>query len=197
MTCRQAGIDRVVITDHNTIQGALDAWQIEPERVIVGEEIMTRQGELLAIFVQETVPGDLSALQTIQLLRDQGAFISVSHPFDRMRRGQWLDADLAMITPLIDAIEIFNARCLLPGFNNRAKRYAANHGLPGTVGSDAHTPSEIGGVYMRLPPFGDAASLKQVIHQGQLQATLSNPWVHFFSSLAKRKKNTQRNETTH
>ncbi len=85
--CARKGIDRVVVTDHNTIRGALEARKIDPQRVIVGEEIMTQQGELLAAYVQEEVPKGLPALEAIAALRDQGAFISVSHPFDITRRG--------------------------------------------------------------------------------------------------------------
>ena len=106
--CRRRGVDRVVITDHNTIQGALIAQQLDPDRVIVGEEIKTTKGELLAVYVTEEVPAGLSPVETISLLRSQGAFISVSHPFDLGRSGHWDVDDLLEITPLIDAIEIFN-----------------------------------------------------------------------------------------
>ncbi len=54
--CSKKGINRLVITDHNTISGARQAFRLSPEMVIVGEEIMTRQGELLAAFVQEEIP---------------------------------------------------------------------------------------------------------------------------------------------
>ena len=55
--CQRKGIQRLAITDHNTIAGALVAKEIDPERVIVGEEIMTSRGELLAYFVtQENSP---------------------------------------------------------------------------------------------------------------------------------------------
>ncbi|HEY3474500.1 MAG TPA: PHP domain-containing protein, partial [Anaerolineales bacterium] len=84
-TCRQKGIDRVVVTDHNTIAGARVAQAIDPELVIVGEEIATTCGELLAMFVKEEIPKGLTPQEAIRRLRDQGAFISVSHPFDRWR----------------------------------------------------------------------------------------------------------------
>lgn len=87
-TCEERGIDRVVITDHNTIAGAVAAKELDPKRVIVGEEIRTTQGELLAAFVQEKIPRGLSPFEAIARLREQGAFISVSHPFDR-RGGYW------------------------------------------------------------------------------------------------------------
>ncbi|MEN6410498.1 MAG: PHP domain-containing protein, partial [Anaerolineaceae bacterium] len=58
--CRKRGIDRIVITDHNQIEGALRAYDLDPQRVIPGEEIMTRDGELLAAFVTRRVPPDLA-----------------------------------------------------------------------------------------------------------------------------------------
>ena len=78
--CRSKGIDRVAITDHNSIAGALEAHRIDPERVIVGEEVMTSVGELLAFFVKEEVEPGLEPLEAIRRLRSQDAFISVSHP---------------------------------------------------------------------------------------------------------------------
>ncbi len=87
--CRRKGIDRVVVTDHNTIAGARSAQALDPELVIVGEEIMTTRGEILAAFVREEVPRGLSPQEAIQRLKDQGAFISVSHPFDSFRSGGW------------------------------------------------------------------------------------------------------------
>src|SRR5512143_648703 len=88
-TCRRKGIDRVVVTDHNTIAGARAAQAIDPQRVIVGEEIMTTRGEILAAFLSEEIPRDLTPQETIRRLKDQGAFISVSHPFDSIRKGGW------------------------------------------------------------------------------------------------------------
>lgn len=164
--CRQKGIERVVISDHNTIKGALEAQNIDPELVIIGEEIMTKQGEILAAFVQEEIPAGLTPQETIRLLRDQDAFISVSHPFDHTRSGHWQEADLLEILPLVDAIETFNARCLLPSMNRNAADFAARHGIPSTVGSDAHTLWELGRATLTLPNFNSASELRAVIRQG-------------------------------
>ena len=119
-TCRRKAIDRVVITDHNTIAGACAAQVLDPELVIVGEEVLTTQGELLAAFVLEEIPARLSPQEAIRRLKDQGAFISVSHPFDVYRGGHWEEADLLEILPDVDAIEVFNSRCWSPEFNHRA-----------------------------------------------------------------------------
>ncbi len=182
--CRRKGIDRVIVTDHNSTAGARRAKELDPQRVIIGEEIMTRAGELLAAFVQEELPAGLPPLEAIRLLREQGAFISVSHPFDHLRSGSWKPEALLEIAPHVDAIETFNARCLSPAFNRRAQAFAREHNLPGTVGSDAHAPSELGQATLLLPEFSDAGSLRAVLPLAQPRLRLSGPWVHFYSRYA-------------
>ncbi len=186
--CRRKGIDRVIVTDHNSIAGALVAQVIDPERVIVGEEIMTTRGEILAAFVKEFIPPHLSPQETIARLRAQGAFISVAHPFDEMRGGAWKLPDLEEITPLVDAIEVFNSRCVLPRFNAAAQAYAREHGLAGTVGSDAHAPFELGRSLLELEPFTDADGLRAVIRRATAIVLASPPWFHLVSRYAKYRK---------
>ena len=183
-TCKRKGIDRIVITDHNTTTGAIHAKKIDPQRVIVGEEILTQKGELLAAFMQEEIPAGLTPLETITRLRDQGAFISVSHPFDQMRKGHWQTSDLLEIPPLVDAIETFNARCMSADFNRQAQDFAREHEVASTVGSDAHAAFEIGRAAMILPEFEDADSLKKALPQAQFEMQLSSPLVHFTSRYA-------------
>jgi predicted metal-dependent phosphoesterase TrpH len=182
--CRRKDIDRLVITDHNIISGAVKAKAINPQLVIVGEEILTRQGELLAAYVKEEIPEGLDAFDAIRRLRLQGAFISVSHPFDRTRAGNWLLPDLIEIAPLVDAIEVFNSRCFPPYFNQQAERFARQHGLAGTVGSDAHTVFELGRSTMLLPDFEDAEGLRIAIKEIEYDTRLSFPWVRFSSRYA-------------
>jgi len=179
---RRAGLDRVIVTDHNTITGALAARALDPELIIVGEEIMTTCGELLAAFVTEEVPKGLTPRETIQRLRGQGAFISVSHPFD-VHRG-WQLPDLLEILPLVDAIETFNARCLEARFNDRAGAFARENGIAATVGSDAHAAFELGRATLTLPPFSSGAELKSVIRAGIPHTRLSSPFVHLTSRYA-------------
>jgi predicted metal-dependent phosphoesterase TrpH len=183
-TSRRKGIDRVVITDHNRTGGALQAKALDPQRVIIGEEIMTSAGELLAAFVQEELPAGLAPMEAIARLREQGAFISVSHPFDHLRSGHWKPADLLEIAPHVDAIETFNSRCMWPSFNTRAQAFAQAHNLPGTAGSDAHAPSELGRATLLLPEFSSAESLRAVLRLGEPRLALSGPWVHFYSRYA-------------
>jgi predicted metal-dependent phosphoesterase TrpH len=183
-TCRRKGIQRVVVTDHNTIAGALRAKEIDPELVIIGEEIKTQEGELLAAYMTDEISPGLPALETIAMLRDQGAFISVSHPFDVMRNGHLQLDDLRKIESIVDAIEVFNARCMSSSYNDEAKTFAQEYDLKGTAGSDAHAAFELGRATMLLPEFHDADSLRESIKHVEYQVRLSSPLVHFTSRYA-------------
>jgi predicted metal-dependent phosphoesterase TrpH len=178
------GIHRIIITDHNTIAGAVLAKKMAPDRVIVGEEIVTQAGELLCAFVQEEIPAGLPYLQVISLLRQQGAFISVSHPFDSMRKAKWSHDQMLEIAPLVDAIEIFNSRCYRAEFNHKALNFAKQNRLSGTVGSDAHTAMELGRATMKIPSFSDTGSLKQALTDAEFKVSLSSPFIHFTSRYA-------------
>jgi len=184
-TARRKGLDRVVITDHNKIESAFKAKEIDPELIIVGEEIETDGGEILAVYMTEEIPAGLSPSEVILRLKEQHAFISISHPFDPYRKGGWRIEALLEILPELDAIETFNARCLKPIFNWRAEVFAKKHNLPGTHGSDAHTAFELGRGSLLLPHFEDAASLRTSIKQAiSPKLILSSPLVHFTSRYA-------------
>ena len=183
-TCQRKGIDRVVVTDHNTIAGAREAHTLDPERVIVGEEIMTTRGEILASFITEEIPAGLTPKETIRRLREQGAFISVSHPFDRWRSGHWQEEDLLQIVPDVDAIEVYNSRCVLSEFNQEARQFAEKYHLAGTVGSDAHAAFELGQSLMELAPFEGPEGLRGVIRNGIPRVKPSPAWVRLTSRYA-------------
>jgi len=177
--CEKKQLDRLVITDHNTIEGAIQARSIDSLRFIAGEEILTQGGELLGIFVQEAVQPGLSPSASIDILHSQGAFISVSHPFDTMRKGRWELPDLLDIVDLVDAIEVFNARALPPQANQQAKAFAREHHLLGTVGSDAHSRGEVGAAILTLPDFKNTASLKLALTHAQQHAISRLPGCIF------------------
>jgi predicted metal-dependent phosphoesterase TrpH len=181
---RRKRIHRLAVTDHNTIDGALEAQALDPARFIVGLEVMTSEGELLAYFVKENVPRDLSPEETIERLRAQGAVIGVSHPYDSIRHGSWEDAALRRILPLIDVIEVFNARTMTMHPNKRAHALAQSEGKPGIAGSDAHHPSEVGAVTMHMPDFETPPEFLKALADAQIVGRRSSPLVHFFSRFA-------------
>lgn len=183
-TARRKGLQRLAITDHNQIEGAFEAHALDPELVIIGEEIFTTRGEILGYYMTELVPPRLEPMETIERLKSQGAVISVPHPLDGVRGGAWREEDLRQILPYVDAIEIFNARCIRADPNRRAQALAREVGLPGTAGSDAHAYLEVGRATLRLPPFHDAAGMRAALKQAEVVGRLSSPFVHLFSRYA-------------
>lgn len=183
--CREKGIDKLAVTDHHSIRGAVELHALAPQLVIVGEEIMTTHGELLAYFVEEEVPRGLTPEEAIARLKAQGAVISVPHPFDRWRGGAWRESDLMAILPLVDAIEVFNSRCVFKGDNTRALAFARQHGKLCAVGSDAHYRLELGRAVLKMPHVPNAAvELLAGLAQAEPMCRLSSPFVHAFNMLA-------------
>jgi len=182
--CQKLGIDKFAVTDHNVIEGAFKLKSMAPERVIVGEEIETTQGELIGYFMTEWIPPGLEPMDVIQRLRMQGAVISVPHPFDTVRGQHWKEVDLQVIAPHVDAIEIFNARCLSNKPNLKAAAFAQEQGLLETVGSDAHSLWEVGRATLHMPDFSDADGFRNALREAQKQTRLSPYFVHLFSRYA-------------
>jgi predicted metal-dependent phosphoesterase TrpH len=177
----EKGIQRLAITDHNSIKGALRAWEIAPNLVIVGEEVLTERGELIAYYVKEEVPGGLSVEETLKRFRDQGAFISIPHPFDLLRHG-WRHKELMDLLPEVDALEVFNARCLCKTQNDRAHALAQEHSMLMTAGSDAHSLVELGLAMVELPNFSNAAELRESLKDARIRGRMLSPMDHFRAS---------------
>ncbi len=184
----QRGMDMVAITDHNTITGALAFHDRAPGRFLVGEEIKTTCGELIALFLREEVPPGLSPEQTIARVHAQGALVGASHPLDSWR-GEALGMErLASIRRRLDFLEIFNARITFAKDNRQAREAAARWGLPGSAGSDAHAPPEVGRAYVDMPAFDGPQEFLDSLALGQIRGRLSSPLVHFYSTYAKWRK---------
>ena len=149
------GLTHLAITDHDRIEGALEARErsggVEPGlTVLVGEEIRTRDGDLIGVFLTEAVRPGLSAAETIAAIRAQGGLVGIPHPFDRTRgsllregRGGAPGALEALVGE-VDWVEAWNARVLLGNGNQRAAELALAAGVPGVAVSDAHTVMEVG-----------------------------------------------------
>jgi len=179
------GIDIVAITDHNAVDGALEFRQRAPERFLVGEEIKTTQGELLAFFLSEWVPPGLSLRETVDRVHGQGGVVGGSHPLDRWRREAMGREALESIHEQLDFLEVFNARAISNGDNRLARQLAVRWGLPGSAGSDAHAALEVGRAYVKMPCFEGREGFLDCLAQGQIGGRVSSPLVHLASTYAK------------
>lgn len=183
---RAVGLDKIAVTEHNNLAGALAAKAMAPDLVIVGEEIKTTHGEIIAYFVKECVPKGLSPQETIKRLRDQGAVISVPHPLDSLRRSAMGRENVLAIIDQVDAVEVLNARCVRVADNLAAAELALAHGKLVTAGSDAHTLYEVSRCTVAMPEFDDdAESFRDALAQAQPQGEVSPFWPHFASTYAK------------
>lgn len=179
--CLEIGISCVAIADHGTAEGALKMQAIAPFPVIVAEEILTPHGEIMGMFLKETIPSGLSVEQTISRIKAQDALVCLPHPFDTFRRSAFNFKTGDEIAGQIDIIEVFNSRAVLPRDSSRAQLFAQKHGIVGSAGSDAHTLGEIGKAYVEMPEFNGRDDFLQALAKGRILGQRSTPLIHFNS----------------
>jgi len=181
---KAAGLDVVAATDHNTIEGALRLRELaDGFRVIVGEEVSSRDGEIIGLFLEKPVPRGLSAEETIARIHDQGGLVSVPHPFSRNRRFHLRRSALERVWKDIDCIEVFNAREAFTQDNVRAAAFAKDKGLPGAVGSDAHRASEIGRAWVEVEDFVGRDDFIATLREGSVIGKLTGNYIHVLTRL--------------
>jgi predicted metal-dependent phosphoesterase TrpH len=183
--CQELEINCIAIADHGTAEGALKLAQISPFKVIVAEEILTTEGEIMGMFLKETIPSGLTPQETIKRIREQGALVNVQHPFETIRGSALKDNIIDEIVKDIDLMEIMNSRSPFPASADKAREYAEKHGIPGGAGSDAHTVGEIGNAYIEMPDFTGKDDFIAAIKQGKIYGKRAGVFVHLFSAFAK------------
>jgi len=156
---RRTNLQVLAITDHDCIEGALEAQALQeqyPFQVLVGEEVSSRDGHILALFIRQCVPPDLSGAETIHAIHEQGGLAVAAHPF--IAAGTFGNQRIAMqgVGTLIgslpfDGVEIENSTPFLALANYRARQYNRAHGRLAELGSsDAHIVEAVGKSYTRF-----------------------------------------------
>jgi predicted metal-dependent phosphoesterase TrpH len=177
---RAAGLDRLAVTDHNRMDGSFEAASIDPELVILAEEIDCDDGtDLIGLFLTEPVPKGLSIRETADRIRDQGGVVYLPHPYAYLR---WPSRRAAAALEVTDVVEVFNARAFWPAWNRAARAAAAARGLAMAASSDGHFPHEIGAAYTELPAFADATGFRVAVAQARPNpARTQSPFIHIRS----------------
>ena len=174
--CLETGLNCIAVTDHNTLDGALEVRDLAPFQVIVGEEVKSAGGDIIGLFLEHEVPRGLTAAETVRAIREQGGLVLVPHPFDRFRPSAIEDDALLDILPEVDALEAFNAHNLLMRDNDRAAALCREKDLIAVAVSDSHTPLELGRTYMETPEFdGTPAGFKEALSRARLVKKRANP----------------------
>jgi predicted metal-dependent phosphoesterase TrpH len=165
----QEHLDVVCITDHNVTAAAVAAAERGiGARVIVGEEIRTREGDVIGLFLTERIPYVLPLAEVTGLIRAQGGLIYLPHPFDPGRSSLGQVAVQLCADGLADVVEVFNAKISDQSLNQQAAQLAAQFGLPGGAGSDAHDPDGIGAAYLEMPDFDGPAEFLTALQQATI-----------------------------
>ena len=191
--CNEVGLGCIAVTDHNTIDGGLAVQRIAAFLVIVGEEVLTSEGEIAGLFLRETVPRGLSPAETARRIKAQGGLVSIPHPFDRFRREVISRRGLEEVLPYVDIMEVFNARNILTADNRKAQEFAQRHGLLASTGSDAHTAFELGRTYVEMRESdGTPEDFKEALADGTIVGRRTSPLVHVSTTLTRLRKRLMR-----
>ena len=182
---RERGLDRICVTDHNRIDGALALKHAHPDFIIVGEEVKTGEGvDIIGLFIHTLIPKGTPARETCERIHEQGGIVYVPHPFARGKGGGGFI--LPLIEDLVDAVEGFNARLHDPALNEQAVAWARARNLPLGAGSDAHTLAELGRGYVEVASFDDdPAAFMNALRSATIHGTTSPHTVHVASTWAK------------
>lgn len=146
---KTAGMDIVAITDHDTIEGAQKAQEMAAEygvEVIIGEEISTKQGEIIGLFLKERILPGLSVLETIQMIKQQGGLTFTPHLLNLCPAGLGVRL-LRQLTHKIDGVEVFNCWTGKKKFVKMRRLNEKIFKLASIGGSDAHFAGLVGRAY--------------------------------------------------
>jgi predicted metal-dependent phosphoesterase TrpH len=168
---RNTELDVIAITDHERIDAAVVARAIARDRalrfeVVVGEEVTTLGGHLLALWIEAPIKPFRSMRATIAEIHEQGGLAIPAHPlvpYPLCAQGfvlRRLLADEPRYRP--DALEAFNPTTLGRPWHTRVVRFAEQHGLARVGNSDAHDLPSIGIGYTTFQGH-DGAALRAAI----------------------------------
>jgi predicted metal-dependent phosphoesterase TrpH len=169
---REVGLDRIALTDHNTVEGALKLAQMAPELTIVGEEAKTREGEVIGLFITDRLPPYVMPEEVMDLIHDMGGLTYLPHPLDR-RRANFRPERLMRLADRIDIIETYNPWCETSA-NAAAAALAADLGKVTATGSDSHGIQELGRSWMEIEDYQSPAEFLEKLRLARHVVTSSS-----------------------
>lgn len=173
-TARRRGIGCIAVTDHNTVEGALEALSLSDAdltlpRVIPGVEVKTLHGEVIALYVREDIPKRLPMLDCIALIKERGGVVYLPHPYDAVRRGA-VDASVREeAAEQADIVEVLNGKSLTYRSVRNSYDLARRHSKPQGAGSDAHGKTEVGQAYVTIERQPTREDLVALVAAGTLR----------------------------
>jgi predicted metal-dependent phosphoesterase TrpH len=166
----RAGLDVIAVTDHNEVRGSLEARDLcirYGVEVIPGVEVSTRDGHLVALFIEKNIPAGLSAIDTLLRIHEMGGLAIAVHPHQPVPNSITLqNIQRALENPLareaLLGIEVCNMNPSHSPFNLRSRQIADTLPLAHIASSDAHLASMVGAAITHFEG-STAQDLRQVI----------------------------------
>jgi predicted metal-dependent phosphoesterase TrpH len=166
MVLRNGTLDYVAITDHDSIAFAQKLHREIGDQVIVGEEITTREGEIIGLYLDAVVPAGLSVKEAAETIHRQGGLVYVPHPFETIRKGVSIGT-LDTIADDVDIIEVHNGRALFQNKSVQARAWASRHNVASASSSDAHGRKGWGKTYSLLSDRPTVDSLPTLLEDAE------------------------------
>ena len=185
---RERGLDRIAITDHDRLHVARRMYEKYPDLVVPGEEVKTAEGiDVIGWYLREEIPKGTPMRETIERIREQGGVPCLPHPFAPGKGGDGRFAE--ELAPLVDVVEVFNARLHPAAQNDPAEVLARRFGRLRSAGSDAHTVDEVGGAYVEVPRHENTPDgLRSALRYSRVHGREASRLVHLASTWAKVRK---------
>jgi predicted metal-dependent phosphoesterase TrpH len=169
---RECGLDRLALTDHNTVEGALNLVRIAPELGIAGEEIKTLEGEVIGLFITSRVPPYLAPDEAMDLIHRMGGLTYIPHPLDR-HRSNFRPERMVELAARIDIVETYNPWCE-PAANQAAAQLADDLGKVTATGSDSHSAEELGRSWMEMEDYSGIEDFLEKLRYARHVVTASS-----------------------
>jgi hypothetical protein len=186
---KETDLDIIAISDHDTIEGALEAKEIAKTKklrfeIVVGEEVSTKKGHILALYLHTAIKPGMGVKETLDEIHRQHGIAIASHPFGYTRlknpnmpvmNGIGLKSLVASKKSL-DAVETVNGTPTFFDENVKAKFINLTVLFCGETGSsDAHILEAIGKGYT-LFEGKNSHDLKKALRLHQAKA-MSSRWT--------------------
>lgn len=162
---KKRGLTAVAVTDHNQVEGALKIAKQTDFLIIPGTEVSSLNGHIVGLNVNELIPRDLSADETVDRIHDAGGTAIACHPFALFKGSVGKH-----VTGKFDVVEAINASAFPFGRATRQAHLLAERlKLPKVAGTDAHYGPVIGQAYTLIDAEADVEAIIKAIGNGKCE----------------------------
>ena len=186
-------MDYIAITDHNSISYALEVKKILGDNIIVGEEIMTLDGEIIGLFLLENIQPQLTLDETIELIKKQNGLVYVPHPLETLRKGIGFE-NLNRIKDNIDIVECYNGRSLAMFPSQKLINWTKVNKKAYASSSDAHGKINYGRTATLVDNNPKRDNLVSLLNHSRHINKPASIVSRFYPSLNRRRKVGSRND---